>query len=117
METWGILALHILAVTSFASLMTVLIGRWAVLPTWLFFVVLGNSSSGGAVSPPLLPAPFAFVSQWLPSGATVTALREAIYFPATSTRGRSWSSRPGRRRSSPRRCLVSHRRRTSPAGG
>ena len=81
-ETWGILALHILAVASFASVMTVLTGRWAILPVWLFFVVLGNSSSGGAVSPPLLPAPFAFVSQWLPSGATVTALRDAIYFPS-----------------------------------
>jgi hypothetical protein len=62
--------------------MLVLIGRWAVLPTWLFFVVLGNSASGGAVAPPLLPPPFAFVSQWLPSGATVTALREAVYFAA-----------------------------------
>jgi hypothetical protein len=28
----------------------------------------------------LLPAPFAFISQWLPSGATVTALRDAVYF-------------------------------------
>ena len=62
--------------------MTVLIGRWAIVPTWLFFVVLGNSSSGGAVSPPLLPAPFAFLSQWLPSGATVTSLRDAIYYPS-----------------------------------
>jgi hypothetical protein len=79
-EVWGILALHILAVASFASVAAVLIGRWAILPVWLFFVVLGNSSSGGAVSPPLLPAPFAFVSQWLPSGATVTLLRNAIYF-------------------------------------
>jgi hypothetical protein len=79
-ETWGILALHILAVASFTSLMTLLLGRWALIPTWLFFVVLGNSSSGGAVSPPLLPGPFAFVSQWLPSGATVTALRDAVYF-------------------------------------
>ena len=70
-----------MAVASFTSLMAVLIGRWAVLPTWLFFVVLGNSSSGGAVAPPLLPRPFAFVSQWLPSGATVTGLREAVYFP------------------------------------
>ena len=69
-KTWGIVALHVLAVASFASIMTVLIGRWAIIPTWLFFVVLGNSSSGGAVSPPLLPPPFAFVSQWLPSGAT-----------------------------------------------
>jgi hypothetical protein len=79
-ETWGILTLHLLAVASFASLMTVLLGRWAILPTWLFFVVLGNSSSGGAVAPPLLPQPFAFLSQWLPSGATVTSLRDAIYF-------------------------------------
>src|SRR5919109_813440 len=74
-------ALDLRAVASFASIMSVLIGRWAIVPTWLFFVVLGNSSSGGAVSPPLLPPPFAFVSQWLPSGATVTSLRNAIYFP------------------------------------
>jgi len=80
-ESWGILALHILAVASFCSLMVMLIGRWAIVPTWLLFVVLGNSSSGGAVAPALLPAPFAFVSQWLPSGATVTALRNAVYFP------------------------------------
>jgi hypothetical protein len=79
-KTWGILALHLLAVASFASLMTVVMGRWAILPTWLFFVVLGNSSSGGAVAPPLLPPLFAFVSQWLPSGATVSSLRNAIYF-------------------------------------
>jgi hypothetical protein len=79
-ESWGILALHLLAVASFASLMIMLIGRWALLPTWLFFVVLGNSLSGGAVSPPLLPRPFALISQWLPSGATVTALRDAVYF-------------------------------------
>jgi hypothetical protein len=82
LETWGILALQLVAVASFARLMTVLLGRWSILPTWLFFVVLGNSSSGGAVAPPLLPRPFAFVSQWLPSGATVTALRNAVYFHA-----------------------------------
>jgi hypothetical protein len=80
-ETWGILALQLLAAASFTSLMAVLIGRWAILPTWLFVVVLGNASSGGAVSPPLLPPAFAFFSQWLPSGSTVTALRDAIYFP------------------------------------
>ncbi len=79
-EEWGILALHLLAVSSFTSLMALLLGRWAILPTWLFFVILGNTSSGGAVSPPLLPPPFAFISQWLPSGATVTSLRDAVYF-------------------------------------
>jgi hypothetical protein len=79
-EAWGILALQLLAAASFASLASVLLGRWAILPTWLFFVILGNSSSGGAVAPPLLPRPFADISQWLPSGATVTALRNAVYF-------------------------------------
>jgi hypothetical protein len=79
-EEWGILALQLLAVASFTSLMIELIGRWAILPTWLFFVILGNASSGGAVAPALLPQPFAFISQWLPSGATVSALRNAIYF-------------------------------------
>ena len=113
LEVWGILAMHILAVASFASLMTVLIGRWAIVPTWLFFVVLGNSSSGGAVSPPLLPAPFAFVSQWLPSGATVTSLRDAIYFPATSTRGRS-SSRAWAAALLGAMLVASYRRGTSP---
>lgn len=77
---WGILSLHILAVTAFASLMAVLLRHWGLLPTWLFFVILGNASSGGAVAPPLLPQPFAFLSQWLPSGAAVTSLRNAIYF-------------------------------------
>jgi hypothetical protein len=81
-EQCRILALHLLAVASFTSLMAVLIGRWAILPTWLLFVILGNTSSGGAVAPPLLPPPFAFISQWLPSGATVTALRDAVYFGA-----------------------------------
>jgi hypothetical protein len=80
LESWGILALQLVAVASFASLMIVWMGRWGIIPTWLFFVVLGNSSSGGAVSPPLLREPFDFVSQWLPSGATVTALRDAVYY-------------------------------------
>jgi hypothetical protein len=79
-EEWAILALQLLAVASFTSLMSDLVGRWAMLPTWLFFVVLGNASSGGAVSPALLPQPFAILSQWLPSGAAVGSLRNAIYF-------------------------------------
>jgi hypothetical protein len=43
------------------------------------FIVLGSTSSGRAVSPALLPPLFARSSQWLPSGATVTALRDAVY--------------------------------------
>ncbi len=116
-ETWGILALHILAVASFASLMAVLLGRWAIVPVWLFFVVLGNSSSGGAVAPPLLPAPFAFISQWLPSGATVTSLRDAIYFPGHQHARpvlvlAAWAAALFAAM-----LVASHRRRTSPGAG
>jgi hypothetical protein len=79
-ESAGIVALQVLAVATFTSTMAVLIGRWAILPTFLLFMVVGNTSSGGAVAPPLLPGPLAIVSQWVPSGVTVTALRDAIYF-------------------------------------
>lgn len=80
-EGWVILTLLLVAAASFASLMAVLMGNRAILPTWLFFVALGHSSSGGAVAPPLLPPGLACASQWLPSGATVTALRNAEYVP------------------------------------
>jgi hypothetical protein len=114
LESWGILALQLVAVLSFTSLVSVLIGRWAILPTWLFFVVLGNSSSGGAVSPPLLPRPLEFVSQWLPSGASVSALRDAVYFPGYQHAGpiavlAAWAAVLYAAM-----LLLSHRRGTSP---
>jgi hypothetical protein len=59
-----------------------LFGGWAILPTWLLFVIVGNAASGGAVAPPLLPPVYAFIGRWLPSGATVEALRNVVYFPS-----------------------------------
>jgi hypothetical protein len=79
-EIWGILALEIMAAAIFNSTMLVLVGNWAIVPTWLTFVVLGNTSSGGAVATPLLPALYAFIGRWLSPGATVEALRSAVYF-------------------------------------
>ncbi len=81
-EGWGVLALQMITATAVAAAMATLIGRWAIIPTWLLFVVLGNTSSGGAVAPALLPQPFSFLSRALPSGATVGLLRTAAYFPA-----------------------------------
>jgi hypothetical protein len=79
LESRGILALHFVAVESFNSLVVVLVGRWTI-PTQL--VVLLRPRQRPVPAPPLLLPPFAFVSQWPPSGTTVTALPEAVCFPA-----------------------------------
>jgi hypothetical protein len=96
LESWGVLALQLLAVASFASLMAVLIGRWAILPTFVFFVILGNTSSGGAVAPPLLPPPLAFVSQARPPVLDHAALLQLGQTPESTAmskdlRRRGWS--------------------------
>jgi hypothetical protein len=79
-EIWGILTMQCAIAAMFNSLMLVLVGRWAILPTWFLFIVLGNSSSGGAVAAPLLPGIYAFLSRFLPTGATVSSLHTAVYF-------------------------------------
>jgi hypothetical protein len=84
LEAWGVLALQMITASAVAALMAVLIGKWAIIPTWLLFVVLGNTSSGGAVAPALLPEPFRFLSRALPTGATVSFLRTSAYFPDAS---------------------------------
>jgi hypothetical protein len=43
-------------------------------------VLLGNPSSGGAVSWPLLPSLLGRIGQWLPPGASVNAQHTAVYF-------------------------------------
>jgi hypothetical protein len=80
-ELWLLVSLQIGVAAAFNSLMLVLIHRWAIIPTWLVFILLGNTSSGGAVSASLLPQPFAFFNHALPSGATVSAIHSATYFP------------------------------------
>lgn len=80
-EAWLLISLQIAIAALFNSTMLVLVHRWAIIPTWLVFILLGNTSSGGAVSASLLPQPFAFLNHALPSGATVAALHSATYFP------------------------------------
>ncbi|GAY16901.1 DUF3533 domain-containing protein [Mycobacterium sp. shizuoka-1] len=80
-QLWLLTSVQIAVAASFNSTMLVLIHRWAIIPTWLVFILLGNTSSGGAVSASLLPQPFAFFNHALPSGATVSAIHAATYFP------------------------------------
>lgn len=79
-ESWLILALTLFASGMVFSMFNTLIGRWAMLPTWGLMVLLGNPSSGGAVSWPLLPSPLGVIGQWLPPGASVNAQHTAVYF-------------------------------------
>jgi hypothetical protein len=78
---WAILATQMAIAALVNSTNVALLGGWALIPTWLLFVIVGNAASGGAVAPPLLPPVYAFVGRWLPSGATVEALRNVVYFP------------------------------------
>jgi hypothetical protein len=80
LELWAVLASEIAIAALFCSTMIVLLGRWAVLPTFTLFVILGNASSGGAVAPPLLPQLYALIGQYLPPGAAVDTVRSAVYF-------------------------------------
>jgi hypothetical protein len=80
-ELWAAVGAEIAVAALFGSTMIVLIGRWAILPTFTLFVILGSASSGGAVAPPLLPRFYELIGRFLPPGATVETLRSVVYFP------------------------------------
>ena len=80
-ELWLLVSLQIAIAALFNSAMLVLMHRWAIIPTWVMFILLGNTSSGGAVSASLLPQPFAFLNHALPAGSAVSAIHSAAYFP------------------------------------
>ncbi|AIR98003.1 membrane protein [Streptomyces glaucescens] len=80
-ESWLILALTMFTSGMVFTMFNTLIGRWAMLPTWGVMVLVGNPSSGGAVSWPLLPSALGAIGRWLPPGASVNAQHTAVYFP------------------------------------
>lgn len=79
-ESWLILAFTMFTSGMVFTMFNTLVGRWAMIPTWGLMVLLGNPSSGGAVSWPLLPSVLGFIGRWLPPGASVNAQHTAVYF-------------------------------------
>ncbi|MFF8997841.1 ABC transporter permease [Streptomyces achromogenes] len=79
-ESWAILAYTMFTSGMVFTMFNTLFGRWAMLPTWGLMVLLGNPSSGGAVSWPLLPSVLGTIGRWLPPGASVNAQHTAVYF-------------------------------------
>ncbi|GAA4921624.1 hypothetical protein HD597_006320 [Nonomuraea thailandensis] len=80
LESWFILALTMFASGMVFTMFNTLVRRWAMVPTWGLMVLLGNPSSGGAVSWPLLPSPLGAIGRWLPPGASINAQHTAVYF-------------------------------------
>jgi hypothetical protein len=80
-QSWGILSLTMFTAGMVFTMFNALVRRWAILPTWGLMVMLGNPSSGGAVSWPLLPSVLGTIGRWLPPGASVNAQHTAVYFP------------------------------------
>ncbi|MFB7781008.1 ABC transporter permease [Streptomyces bauhiniae] len=79
--SWLIISLTMFTSGMVFTMFNTLVGRWSIIPTWGLMVLLGNPSSGGAVSWPLLPQPLGLIGRWLPPGASVNALHTAVYFP------------------------------------
>lgn len=79
-ESWAILSLTMMTCGLVFTMFHIFMGRWALLPTWVLLVLLGNPASGGAVSWLLLPQPLGSLGRWLPPGASVNAQHTAIYF-------------------------------------
>ncbi|SDY55678.1 ABC transporter permease [Herbiconiux ginsengi] len=79
---WAVLSCSVFIAGAVYSFWRVVIGgRWALVPTWALFILISNPSSGGAVAPQLLPPFYEFMGRWMPTGATVRALRDLTYFP------------------------------------
>ena len=79
---WGVLAMTVFIAGAVYNFFRVIVGgKWALMPTWIIFILISNPSSGGAVAPQLLPPFYEFMGRWMPTGATVRALRDLAYFP------------------------------------
>ncbi|WP_373287965.1 ABC transporter permease [Streptomyces lasiicapitis] len=79
-QSWLILSLTMFTSGMVFTMFNALVGRWAMIPTWGLMVLLGNPSSGGAVSWPLLPSALGAIGRWLPPGASINAQHTAVYF-------------------------------------
>ncbi|PWJ47216.1 Protein of unknown function [Quadrisphaera granulorum] len=84
---WGLAGTGMLVVMASAAVtmaFQVLAGTIGIGLAVLLFVVLGNPSAGGAYPPPLLPPFWAWLSEVLPNGAAVDAVRRIAYFDGAS---------------------------------
>ncbi len=80
LAVWGVAALFVLAVGLPIATFQVLVGAGGIAIGAVMFLVIGNPASGGSSAPELLPGFWRALSQLLPPGAAITAMRDVVYF-------------------------------------
>jgi hypothetical protein len=77
---WAVSALFVLAIAVPIAGLQSLLGVGGTAIGAILFLVIGNPASGGSSAPELLPAFWRQLSQLLPPGAAITAVRDVVYF-------------------------------------
>lgn len=80
LAVWGVAALFMLALGIPIAAFQVLVGVAGTAIGAVMFLVIGNPASGGSSAPELLPGFWRGLSQLLPPGAAITAMRDVVYF-------------------------------------
>jgi hypothetical protein len=76
----GIGALFVFAVAAFSTMLQPFLGLIGTGMVIVLFVVIGDPSAGGPWPHELAAGPWRAVGPWIPNGAGLTALRQAVYF-------------------------------------
>lgn len=76
----GIAMLLAAAVVGLGAGLSALVGPSGLALAFVVLIVLGNPASGSTQPHEFLPVVYRQVSQWLPPGAALTAVRNAVYF-------------------------------------
>jgi hypothetical protein len=79
-QVWGVATLFVLAIGLPIAACQVIFGIAGTVIGAVMFLVIGNPASGGSSAPELLPGFWRTLSQILPPGAAVTAMRDVVYF-------------------------------------
>jgi hypothetical protein len=83
----GIGALVVFAVAAFSTMLQSFLGLIGTGMVIVLFVVIGDPSAGGPWPHELAAEPWRAVGSWIPNGAGLTALRQAVYFDGHGVSG------------------------------
>jgi hypothetical protein len=80
LAVWGVSSVFVLSIAVPIAAFQSVFGVGGTVIGAILFLVIGNPASGGSSAPELLPAFWRELSQLLPPGAAITALRDVVYF-------------------------------------